>query len=159
MIALIVAAVAIFGTIGGVVVWRIISTRAQAAKWQPLHATGAVYQVPDSVPRTVVEQRLGLAVGALKEQGIWPEFKVDQVVRGLRIIVNPVSSWVDGAGRNVGGQQYFYDVAVDVGLTSLCHELAHVCEFAIDGKVDELHANWPTRGIATADEKYRGRLV
>lgn len=161
MIAIIVAAVAIFGTIGAVVVARIISTRAQAAKWQPLYTTGAVCQVPadGSVPLAVVDQRLRLAVWALKEQGIWPEGKVNQVVLGLRIIVNPVSSWVDSAGRNVGGQQYFYDVAVDIGLTSLCHELAHVCEFAIDGKVDELHSNWPARGIAMADEKYRGRLV
>ncbi len=159
MIALIVAAVAIFGTIGCVVVWRIISTRAQAAKWQPLYTTGAVCQVPDSVPLAVVEQRLQLAVAMLKKWGPWLPERVDIVVRGLRIIVNPVSSWVDSAGRNVGGQQYFYDIAVDVGLTSLCHELAHVCEFAIDGKVDELHTNWAARGIAMADEKYRGRLV
>lgn len=87
-----------------------------------------------------------------------PKCKQEALAR-LRVIVAPTGTWKDSAGQTVGGQTYFTIIQVDQGLTSLCHEVAHVLEFAIDGAVDALHSRWEARGIHAADEDYRLKLL
>ena len=105
-----------------------------------------------------VDVFLSYAVASLAAHGPWSRELVEQAAKSLRIIVNPFSAWKDMSGQSVGGQAYFYTVAVDAGLTSLCHELAHVLEFSADGRIDLNHDRWTERGIAVADADYRQKL-
>lgn len=149
----------IFGTVAAFIVPRIIAARAEAAKWSPLFIVpGAKVYSTDSAEVQQVDLALAKALDSLQEFGPWPTSK-KEALAALRIIVAPTGTWKDSAGQTVGGQAYYTIIQVDQGLTSLCHEVAHVLEFAIDGAVDASHSRWEARGIHAADEDYRLKLL
>lgn len=158
----IVLALGVIGTALAFVIPRIIATKAEGALWKPLpSAPGAMVLLPAPRPEVtvgVVDQRLQYAVSSLVRFGPWPAATLFPALADLRIIVNTTVSWIDFTGRQVGGQAYYSTIAVDLGLTSLCHEIAHVLEFRLDGKTDDLHQNWERRGITAADNEYRGKI-
>lgn len=47
---------------------------------------------------------------------------------------------------------------VDAEFTSLCHELAHLCELVLDGRVDTTHERWNRNGANLAMADYANWL-
>jgi hypothetical protein len=76
----------------------------------------------------------------------------------MAVCVVNADSWKNIAGVNVGGEQDGDALRVCRDLSSLFHELAHLCQSRIDNAPDESHATWAARGIFGADEQYRRRL-
>lgn len=77
-------------------------------------------------------------------------------ISGWRIMVKPMYQWTSASGEMVGGETHldFHIVSVGADLAGLCHELAHVCEDKLEGKVDYTHANWARKGIFRAVDEY-----
>lgn len=153
--------VAVLVPVGVLVYTKIRATEEMAKRWKPVaghFGTRAIINNPE-VSSEVLGARLTQALLCLKLNTGWSPTAIEAVSAKLSITVNAVNAWQDSSGQWVGGQEIYYSIAVGADLSALLHEVAHVCEFAIDGKVDELHQNWPTNGIAKADEAYRKLLM
>lgn len=140
---------------------RVLATQADAELWKPLPSrSGALVQIHAALPLTIeqVDACLQRATEALIEHGPWERVAVEAGLTTLRVIVNNTESWVDAAGQHVGGQAYYSTIAVDKALGSLCHEMIHVLEFTLDGKVDPSHSLWEKRGFWHVDDAYRDTL-
>lgn len=151
----------VLGVVGVVIYFKLNQVTRLADAWKPLpppYERTLAIVAPPQTPENVREA-LALAQAYLALNGPWKAKEIVAVVETLSVVVNASNDWVDSAGRKVGGQEYFRTVAVGQDLSALCHELAHVCEFVLVGRVDVDHVTWAANGITKADEAYRNALV
>jgi len=72
----------------------------------------------------------------------------------VRVYVMDTTSWVDGIGQKVAGQQVDFALIVGPDLAALCHEYAHLCEQVFDKFTDYEHSGWAANGIAAANADF-----
>jgi hypothetical protein len=140
----------------GVVAYKLRQTRA--FDWKHL-AGGGVYILPLGYEGPDLQRCFDKAVELLATP--FPTFP-KETLAGVSVIVMAAEKWKNRAGETVGGEMEKlgtgYILRVEKGLSSLCHELAHVMEYAVDGEADHAHARWGERGVWKADEAYRAWL-
>lgn len=154
--AIIIVALVLLG-VGGVLLWKWKHT--PNPDWKPIPGVyGATYVAPPDVPAAAISRCLQYAIAMLGEHTDWPRHVIAEAVERLSIVVTQHVDWQDGYGQKVGGSTVGYAVAVDHGMASLLHELAHVVEFHTMGDYDREHAGWSEKGIDRADAAYRAWL-
>ena len=138
-------------TLVGVTVALIVTWSRGRIAWK----TGP-YGVQWTGPEGFDVNRLAVAMDRALDtlSAVWPREKVLLALAASKVIVNPEPAWVDIWGRKVGGLTVGDIVFVGSDLAALAHELAHRCEYVLEGKVDEDHALWLSRGIFAALDKY-----
>ncbi len=100
-----------------------------------------------------LHQAVSVSVGKLKT--VWGFENVLIALENVRILIREDNDWIDVYGRHIGGAASGNLIVIGADFTALCHELAHVCELAIDHTVDDDHFGWSNKGIALADLAYR----
>lgn len=74
----------------------------------------------------------------------------------LHVCVQRVPKWHSPQhGGEVAGVTSGHVIYVGSDLASVCHELAHVCEFLESGTYDFAHQTWADRGIQRAVDEWQ----
>lgn len=166
-LAIVVAVVAVSGIALAVgLAWR-RSARARASLeaayeqlpeplgWARAASAAGVTATPDQIALA-----LDLAVCCLDDSGPWGIVEILTCLEDLRILVRADAEWTDAYGRRVAGLTYPTDGIVVVGadLAALCHELAELLYWRIEGADDWQAREWPGRaGIEAACAAYAER--
>ena len=103
-----------------------------------------------------LDAALTLAVSKLRP--IWPIAVTTLVAHNTKFIVQPVPAWVDIWGRKIAGSSSGSIVTLGFDLAALCHELAHRCEWELEGRTADAHASWTSRGIHAANDAFAAEL-
>ena len=116
-----------------------------------------VAPISPPVTDSQVKGAVNLAIDALS--AVWTKATVIRQLEGVSIFVVNGSKWQNIAGQWVGGEQDGGVLKVDIGLTSLMHEMAHLMEFKLTGKTDDSHLMWQSNGLYAADNVYRNEVA
>lgn len=137
--------------------------RQRLMEWQPLHFGGS-FITPVGYTGPDINRCFEKAIDCLKEQRCFEGPTVPWTPTMLRvsIVVMSAEKWTNNWGQWVGGETQrvgeSFIVRVERGASSLCHELAHVMEYATSDEADYEHAGWADKRIWAADEAYRAWL-
>jgi hypothetical protein len=116
-------------------------------------APGATSVTPERV-----SEALQAAARAMAK--VWPAQAVMSVVKGCAVFVRAEDvSWPDGTGRMVAGQLIGHTLEVSRNLSALAHELAHLLRRELDGRFEDEHEGWGSRGIDAAVKEYQAWLT
>lgn len=135
--------------------------RRRVFDWEKL-PTGGGYILPVGYTGIDLPTALDKAVSLLQQHTDFPTALYNSTLPFVSVVVMSVEKWRNRANIWVGGETErlgsSYMVRVERGGSSLCHELAHVMEYAAFGEADYEHAGWTDKKIWTADEAYRAWL-
>lgn len=136
--------------------------RRRVFEWRRLDS-GGVYLLPVGYSGPDVNACLESAVRCLKRHTNFPASAYDSALPHVSVVVMASEKWQQVVGgAPVGGETErtaaAYVVKVGRDVSALCHELAHVLEYATGGEPDYTHAGWTDRNIWAADEEYRAWL-
>lgn len=135
--------------------------RRRVFDWQKLPMGGS-YILPIGYTGVDIPTALDKAVECLKRETNFPPALYNSTLPFVSIVVMAADKWKNRAGVWVGGETErlgnAYMVRVEKGGSSLCHELAHVMEYAAMNEADYEHASWTDKHIWAADEAYRAWL-
>ena len=81
------------------------------------------------------------------------------MLRGLRVMVRPEVRWAYGS-QTVAGLTFVEDRSLIVGcdLAALCHELAHLVQWDVEGREEYGHETWTLRGVTQAVDAWQAWL-
>lgn len=100
------------------------------------------------------------AVDELVAHGAWRRHEVEAtVLRGVRVTVRPEVRWEYGA-QTVAGLCIVEsrDLIVGTDLAALCHELAHLVQWDVEGREEYGHETWTLRGVTQAVDAWQAWL-
>jgi hypothetical protein len=124
--------------------------RGERERWRTLVGAFPFRYDSSAVEPTVNEAELVTAVNrayqTLAMLGPWERKDIISALSRVCILIVSIPEHCFAPQNSV--------VQVDFELRLLCHELAHVCEVAIDKKLDRAHARWLYRGLAKAETAY-----
>lgn len=141
--------------LAGVAALIIRAKAAAKVTWQVL-PRGTRYQVPPGFDVLRLDRALDKAVELLSK--VWTRSEVGWVVMQAQVVVMRDAYWVDGYGREIGGDSFGAYLRVGSDMGALVHELSHALELNVSHLVDTLHLGWEARGIWGADRAYRAWL-
>jgi hypothetical protein len=103
------------------------------------------------------------AGNALATSGPWGVVVTLKALNKTKIYVKETDAWVSvwDPTRKVGGQTFTELGCVVIGpaMGALCHELAHLIEWRVNGKLDDDAPDaWKTNGVQKALDVYAGVL-
>lgn len=101
------------------------------------------------------------AVDELVAHGAWRRHEVEAtVLRGIRVTVRPEVRWQDAHGQWVAGLCIVEsrDLIVGTDFAALCHELAHLVQWDVEGREEYGHETWTLRGVTQAVDAWQAWL-
>lgn len=127
----------------------------QRVEWKRT-ANGYQYHSLEPIAEAVLDRCIVEAFVCLRETDIMPS-TLAQLATALRVVVQKVDTWHSPQhGAVIAGLSQGTTIYVGRDLASLCHEMAHACEFIEGGrgKQDDAHETWAWRGFLRAVDRY-----
>lgn len=128
----------------------------QRVEWKRT-ASGYQFHTVEPYSATILDRCINEAFIALRENtDVMPSTLV-QLASALHVVVQKVDTWASPQhGTTIAGLAQGTTLYVGNDLASLCHEMAHACEFIEGGrgKQDDQHLTWQARGFFLAVERY-----
>ena len=143
-------------TLVGVAIALIATWASGQIQWKRTPSWNVKYIAELPFKPEHLDNALTLAVSKLRP--VWPLTATTLVAHNTKFIVQPVPEWTDIWGRKIAGSSSGQVVTVGSDLAALCHELAHRCEWELDGRTDDAHVSWTSRGIHAAIDQYAAEL-
>lgn len=136
--------------------------RRRVFDWKKLK-TGGSYLLPVGYTGRDLDTCVQAAVRCLKKHTNFPGMLYDATLPRVSVVVMSTDKWQQPLGGQwVGGETErvgaAYVVKVGRDVSALCHELAHVMEYAASGEADYQHLAWTDKNVWAADEEYRAWL-
>ena len=146
--------VAFFAAVGALLGSKHLAAKRALAKWRPIADTGLFF-LPEQIDETSLAFAVRRSAFVLFTHGPWQPADVWRAIDKWKISVRPTLKWIS-EGKLVAGQTNTAMGVVEVGsdLAALAHELAHVCEFKLQGFTDDAHKTWASRGLTWAEKEY-----
>lgn len=146
--------------VGGLVAFLAWKWRVSKIPFKPMPSGVGVYFIANGfspVTPQLVDGALQASMRAMSK--VWPAQAVRTVAEKCAVFVRTEEvSWADGTGRMVAGQLIGHTLEVSRNLSALAHELAHLLRRELDGRFDEEHDGWASRGIDAAVKEYQAAL-
>ncbi len=130
--------------------------RATTIAWAPLSELNDMqFNAPPGFDLDLLRAAIDNAQGCLCLTE-WTAAQIVDATHSLKVLVNPAKQWRRG-GELIAGQCDVETGVMEVGvdLSAICHEMAHLCLWRIDGVRDDGHgAKWQARGVERAISAY-----
>lgn len=130
--------------------------RATTIAWAPLSELNDMqFSAPPGFDLDLLRAAIDKAQGCLCLTE-WTAAQIVDATHNVKVLVNPAKQWRRG-GELIAGQCDVETGVMEVGadLSALCHEMAHLCLWRIDGVRDDGHgAKWQARGVERAISAY-----
>lgn len=123
--------------------WRPLAGYFPGARW---HSDVGVV-----IDQAFLVRALQRAESSLIERTGWDAAALALVGHYVRVHVRNTETW---RGLWEKRQSNVYVLTTGPALSTLCHELAHLCELVLEKEVDADHLDWKQRGVDLALEDY-----
>ena len=138
-------------------VWAFRRWRGTHPGWRrpiPGYFADTAFVAPRGYPLSRITYAMQMAETCLIKYGRWNAGQMGAVCLRAHVVVLSAQTSSDLAGRAVRGVPVGHAIQVGAGLTTLAHELAHLCEAVLDKELDEAHSLWERDGIWRAVRAY-----
>lgn len=161
---LVVGVVFIIATLvaAGIAIW-FANKRSPQIPWIapiPGYYAGTGYVAPFGYDPNRITKALQYAETCLIKNTKWNAGQLAAAMFHAHVFVVNREEWSFINGQHTAGMQEGNTIQVGPSLAALCHEMAHLCEFQLDGKIDNDHLTWAFDGVNRAIQAYEEwRLV
>lgn len=140
-----------------VTTWLVVRAvrQIQAQQWQLIHGyySGTTYLAPRWWDNGRLVRCLQEAETCLIQHTSWGAANMALVGHSVHVLVQKGAASCHGRRLATG-----YFLVVQPNLAGLCHEMAHLAEYVLEGKVRETHKHWGVDGVWTAVAQYEDWL-
>jgi hypothetical protein len=140
----------------GYMVWRYFH---RMPKWRDLGFRGIGYAFEPGaveIPPVQLQAALNVAFGYLLLKTRWPSVQLNDALEDFKLYIYASDEY---AGTlHVAGYENEGIIGVNHRLTTLVHELGHLCQERIDNFVDYDHVRFEADGILKAETAYASWL-